>query len=86
VSERFDKLLVLDLDETLIQAHERLDRAPEFQVGPYQIIRRPGLDRFLEFALNHFRGRDFAGEPIELLTRQCDIVVHVNRSIEVKHD
>lgn len=51
----FDKLLVLDLDETLIYAHERLPVPAEFEVGPYQIVRRPGVDRFFEFALGHFR-------------------------------
>jgi TFIIF-interacting CTD phosphatase-like protein len=55
VSERFDKLLVLDLDETLIYADEKLDRTPEFTVGPYQVVRRPGVDRFLEFVLDRFR-------------------------------
>jgi len=51
----FDKLLVLDLDETLIHADEQLARPAEFEVGPYKIVRRPGVDRFLEFALAHFR-------------------------------
>ncbi len=55
--ERFDQLLVLDLDETLIFAEDpgKLPRAPEFMVGPYGVLRRPGLDRFLAFAFARFR-------------------------------
>ena len=42
------KLLILDLDETLIFAAERpLARAADFHVGPYHIYRRPGLADFL---------------------------------------
>jgi RNA polymerase II subunit A small phosphatase-like protein len=42
------KLLILDLDETLIHATERpLDRASDFEVGPYFVYARPGLDEFL---------------------------------------
>lgn len=42
------KLLVLDLDETLVFATRTpLDRSPEFQVGPYGVYRRPGLLEFL---------------------------------------
>ncbi|KRA53657.1 hypothetical protein ASD77_03040 [Pseudoxanthomonas sp. Root65] len=42
------KLLILDLDETLIHANEGgLDRDPDFEVGPYAVYKRPGLDGFL---------------------------------------
>jgi TFIIF-interacting CTD phosphatase-like protein len=50
----FDKLLVLDIDETLVHANERLACAPDFAVGPYQVVRRPHVDRFLTVALSHF--------------------------------
>ena len=43
------KLLVLDLDETLIYSVEaRLDRDPDFVTGPYFVYKRPGVDRFIE--------------------------------------
>lgn len=52
---RYDKLLVLDLDETLVHAREHeLERAPDFSVGPYGIYRRPHLDAFLEGVLEAF--------------------------------
>lgn len=51
----FDKLLVLDLDETLIHADEQLAQPADFAVGPYSVVRRPGVERFLEFALSSFR-------------------------------
>lgn len=49
------KLLVLDLDETLIHATERrLDRAPDFHVGPYAVYKRPGLEQFVSVVRQHF--------------------------------
>ena len=42
------KLLVLDLDETLVHArHDRLGHQEDFTVGPYFVYRRPHLDRFI---------------------------------------
>ena len=42
------KLLVLDLDETLIYANERpLDRPADFEVSPYFVYLRPGVEEFL---------------------------------------
>lgn len=48
-------LLILDLDETLIWAFERLpgateqalQRAADFQVGPYVVYKRPAVEEFL---------------------------------------
>lgn len=49
------KLLVLDLDETLIHASEQaLDREPDFRVGPYFVYRRPHLREFIEHVSQHF--------------------------------
>ena len=50
---RFDKLLVLDMDETLVHADERLVHH-EFVVGPYRVVRRPHVARFLAFVFEHF--------------------------------
>ena len=42
------KLLVLDLDETLIHARETpLAQAEDFRVGPYFVYRRPHLTEFI---------------------------------------
>jgi TFIIF-interacting CTD phosphatase-like protein len=50
------KLLILDLDETLIFSAERpLDRAPDFTSGPYFVYKRPGVDEFIERASRIFR-------------------------------
>lgn len=52
----FAKTLVLDLDETLVHANDEpaLPCPAEFRVGPYGVLRRPGVEAFLEFALSHF--------------------------------
>jgi RNA polymerase II subunit A small phosphatase-like protein len=49
------KLLVLDLDETLIHAtEERLDRDEDFKLFEYHVYKRPYLDEFLDFAFSNF--------------------------------
>jgi RNA polymerase II subunit A small phosphatase-like protein len=49
------KLLILDLDETLIYATEAsLVRQPDFLVEPYHIYKRPFLDVFLKNCLDWF--------------------------------
>lgn len=50
------KLLILDLDETLIFATDHaLGRAPDFKTSSYFVYKRPHLDTFLEFCREHFR-------------------------------
>ncbi|MBO9999659.1 MAG: HAD family hydrolase [Cyanobacteria bacterium SID2] len=54
-SVKFDKLLILDIDETLVYASERqLDRRPNFRVSEYFIYKRPGLDAFIDRCLDYF--------------------------------
>lgn len=49
------KLLVLDLDETLIHASEEpLDRPADFGFREYHVYKRPHLDAFLAYAFAHF--------------------------------
>lgn len=48
-------LLILDLDETLIRGQETpLEGIPSFAVGPFLIHKRPHLEAFLAYALEHF--------------------------------
>jgi len=50
------RLLILDLDETLVFAtEEKLARGEDFRVGPYFVYKRPGLESFIDFAFNHFK-------------------------------
>jgi TFIIF-interacting CTD phosphatase-like protein len=56
VSQPNRKLLVLDLDETLVYATEdRLDRAEDFRVASYYVYIRPHLQDFVAFVLETFR-------------------------------
>lgn len=78
--DRFDKLLVLDLDETLIWADETRVVRPDFEVGPYKVQLRPGVARFLAFALAHFRvgvwtssSRDYAEPVVAHLLHPSDL-------------
>ena len=48
------KLLVLDLDETLIHATDKSDLEHHFIVGPYIVFKRPNLEKFLNFCDEHF--------------------------------
>ena len=49
------KLLVLDLDETLIHATEQsLEREADFMVGKYHVYARPYLKEFLQYAFREF--------------------------------
>ena len=49
------KLLILDLDETLIYASETpLEGPADFHTGKYQVYRRPWLNDFLAFVCTHF--------------------------------
>lgn len=49
------KLLILDLDETLIYADETpLSRPPDAESGPYAVYLRPGLADFVDTVFEHF--------------------------------
>ncbi|MBL8170122.1 MAG: HAD family hydrolase [Acidobacteria bacterium] len=50
------KLLIFDLDETLVHSSESaLGRSPAFQVGPYHVYKRPHLDALLAVSFQMFR-------------------------------
>jgi TFIIF-interacting CTD phosphatase-like protein len=50
------KLLILDLDETLIFSSEtKLAHEEDFCVGEFFAYKRPSLDTFIEYVLQHFK-------------------------------
>lgn len=50
------KLLILDLDETLIHASKvPLTRAHDFVAGPYFVYKRPYLEEFIDFCFRFFK-------------------------------
>src|SRR5690606_15915443 len=55
---RFDKLLVLDLDETLIHARSRgeadLPWPPQRQIAHFRVYLRPGVQAFMAEVLERF--------------------------------
>ncbi|MEL6166068.1 MAG: HAD family hydrolase, partial [Cyanobacteria bacterium J06628_3] len=45
---KYNKLLILDIDETLIYSSEKqLDRIPDFKLDKYFVYTRPGLEEFI---------------------------------------
>ena len=72
-----DKLLILDIDETLIHSSEKqLDRIPDFELDfgleKYFVYKRPGLQEFILQCSKWFRlaiwtssGSDYAREVIQ---------------------
>jgi RNA polymerase II subunit A small phosphatase-like protein len=55
MDEKSDKLLILDLDETLIHATEKvLEVSANFQFDKYFVHKRPYLDKFLLDIAKHF--------------------------------
>lgn len=55
IAQPKDKLLILDLDETLIYATEQpLDYPPDFQVGPFLVYKRPFVSDFLTVCQDWF--------------------------------
>lgn len=49
-------LLILDLDETLIYSTPEMDRgAFNFRIPGYHMLKRPGVDAFLQLAAGHYQ-------------------------------
>jgi len=74
--DKSDKLLLLDLDETLIHATTvPLTITPDFQFDLYHIYKRPGLERFLINISQHFTlgvwssaGNAYVEEIVKMIT------------------
>ncbi|MBN1996486.1 HAD family hydrolase [candidate division KSB1 bacterium] len=76
-----EKLLILDLDETLISAHETaLEIPPDFTVCEiYHVYRRPYLNQFLEFCFSNYKvavwttaSEDYAEQVVENIFPEPD--------------
>ena len=69
------KLLILDIDETLVHAREiPLQRDPDFKTSLYHVYKRPYVDEFLQFCREHFNvaiwttgGSEYAQQVFEHL-------------------
>lgn len=77
---KYDKLLILDLDETLVYSTEEpLLRNPDFKVFQYYVYKRPGLDYFLSVCTAWFEtaiwtasGFDYAHQVIRQIFPETD--------------
>ncbi len=50
------KLLILDIDETLIHASETvLEDRPDFTVEDFHVYKRPHVDEFLDYSLENYK-------------------------------
>lgn len=69
------KLLVLDLDETLVFASDvALSREADFRIGPYHMYERPHVHQFIAHVLERFQvgvwtasGEQYAAQVVERL-------------------
>lgn len=76
------KLLILDIDETLLYAtDEALDRAADFRACDYFVYLRPHLERFLAYALERYRvavwtssGSLYAGAVLDRIFPSRDVL------------
>lgn len=67
------KLLILDIDETLLHASENpLNLCHDFKTRLYYVYKRPYLDQFLHFCREHFKvaiwttaGEEFASDIVK---------------------
>ena len=74
--DKSDKLLLLDLDETLIHATASpLETTPDLQFDAYHIYKRPGLEQFLMNISQHFTlgvwssaSNDYVEEIVKMIT------------------
>ena len=75
MSARFDKLLILDLDETLIHSTEKQLQCPgDLKIEEYNVYKRPGVDEFIFTCATWFNlavwtaaSRSYASEIIEFI-------------------
>ncbi|MDJ0713181.1 MAG: NIF family HAD-type phosphatase [Prochloraceae cyanobacterium] len=55
MSARFDKLLILDLDETLIHSTDKQLQCPgDLKIEEYNVYKRPSVDEFISTCATWF--------------------------------
>ncbi len=79
-----DKLVVLDLDETLVHAADaRLPVKEDFQFDKYFVYKRPGLDIFLQRLSAHFRLGIWSSADDEYVKQIVDSITPADVAFEM---
>jgi carboxy-terminal domain RNA polymerase II polypeptide A small phosphatase len=77
------KLLILDLDETLLYANERpLARPANFEVAAYHVYLRPGLEAFLDAMSGVFRLAVWTSSSPAYASAICERVFAYRHALE----
>jgi len=77
------KLLILDIDETLIYASEcPLDRSPDFIAGHYFVYRRPELNTFLHVCEKYFNLAVWTSSNSLYANAVCSQIFHRDTVLE----
>jgi TFIIF-interacting CTD phosphatase-like protein len=80
MAKRFKKVLILDLDETLLHSTMfHVDRSPDFELGLAGAYLRPGVREFMAFALDWFETgiwtgatRDYTIDAVSQFVKEPD--------------
>jgi TFIIF-interacting CTD phosphatase-like protein len=77
------KLLILDLDETLIYSTETpLERTTDFLIDPYHVYKRPYLDIFITTCLDWFNIAVWTSSGIEYATQVVETIFPDPQALE----
>ena len=84
MDEKSDKLLILDLDETLIHATEKeLGFSADFKFDKYFVHKRPHLDQFLVDISKHFKIGIWSSADDDYVTEIANNIKPDNVELEI---
>lgn len=76
-------LLIFDLDETLIHAtRDKLNRKEDFNIGEYNVYKRPNVDEFLEKCLKKYRVAVWSSAEDEYVKETVKKLIPLHQNLE----